>query len=77
MVFINLLTNWLIPFKVDANGLPLLDNSYRNGTSVSYVNPSSAEDAPISLNSNDPVDPRLISQSVVMEFHTKLGTTKE
>jgi hypothetical protein len=46
-------------FKVDANGLPLLDNSYRNGTSVSYVNPSSAEDAPISLNSNDPVDPRL------------------
>ena len=46
-------------FKVDANGLPLLDNSYRNGTSVSYVNPSTTDGAPISLNSNDPVDPRL------------------
>ena len=46
-------------FKVDANGLPLLDNSYRNGTSVSYVNPNTTDGAPISLNSNEAVDPRL------------------
>lgn len=47
-------------FKVDANGLPLLDNSYRNGDPVSYRNPSTESSAPLALNNNQiPVDPRL------------------
>jgi len=46
-------------FKVDENGLPLLDNSYRNGDPVSYRNPSSEDGAAISLNNNMAVDPRL------------------
>ena len=47
-------------FKVDANGLPLLDNSYRNGDPVSYRNPSTEASAPLALNNNQiPVDPRL------------------
>ncbi len=47
-------------FKVDANGLPLLDNSYRNGDPVSYRNPSTVASAPLALNNNEiPVDPRL------------------
>lgn len=39
-------------FKVDANGLPLLDNSYRNGESVSYRNPSTVKDAVLALTIN-------------------------
>jgi hypothetical protein len=47
-------------FKVDANGLPLLDNSYRNGDPVSYRNQSTEASAPLALNNNQiPVDPRL------------------
>jgi hypothetical protein len=46
-------------FKVDANGLPLLDNSYRNGESVSYRNPSTVKDAVLALNNSISVDPRL------------------
>ncbi len=46
-------------FKVDANGLPLLDNSYRNGESVSYRNPSTVKDAVLALNNPISVDPRL------------------
>ena len=47
-------------FKVDANGLPLLDNSYRNGDPVSYRNPDTSEKAPLALNNNQiAVDPRL------------------
>lgn len=46
-------------FKVDDNGLPFLDNSYRNAPYVSERNPSSAEGAPLSINNNIPVDPRL------------------
>jgi len=47
-------------FKVDANGLPLLDNSYRNGDPVSYRNPSTEASAPLALNNNQiPIDPRL------------------
>lgn len=46
-------------YKVDANGLPLLDNSYRNAPYVSEKNPSTAEGAPISINNNMAVDPRI------------------
>lgn len=46
-------------FKVDENGLPFLDGSYRNGDPVSYRNPSTAEGAPLALSNNMPVDPRL------------------
>ena len=46
-------------FKVDANGLPFLDNSYRNAPFVSVKNPSTEQDAPLSLNTDALVDPRL------------------
>lgn len=46
-------------FKVDANGLPFLDNSYRNEPYVSVKNPSTADGAPPSINNDIPVDPRL------------------
>lgn len=46
-------------YKVDANGLPLLDNSYRTGTFVTIRNTSTDKDAPISINNNIPVDPRI------------------
>jgi len=46
-------------FKVDENGLPLLDNSYRNGDPVSYRNTSTEDGAPLALNNNVTVDPRL------------------
>lgn len=46
-------------FKVDANGLPFLDNSYRNAPYVSVKNPSTEQDAPLSLNTDALVDPRL------------------
>lgn len=46
-------------YKVDANGLPLLDNSYRNKPFVSERNPSTAEGAELSINNNIPVDPRI------------------
>lgn len=46
-------------FKVDANGLPFLDNSYRNTPYVSVVNPSSGDDSNWSINNDVPVDPRL------------------
>ncbi len=46
-------------FKVDASGLPLLDNSYRNAPFVTVKNTSTAEGAPLSLNNTMPVDPRI------------------
>ena len=46
-------------YKVDANGLPLLDNSYRNAPYVSERNTSTAEGAPLAINNNMPVDPRI------------------
>lgn len=46
-------------FKVGADGLPLLDNSYRSAPYVTVRNISSDEKAPISVNNNVPVDPRL------------------
>ncbi|WP_436413998.1 RagB/SusD family nutrient uptake outer membrane protein [Petrimonas sp.] len=46
-------------YKVDANGLPLLDNSYRNKPYVSERNPSTAEGATLAINNNMPVDPRI------------------
>lgn len=46
-------------YKVNVNGLPLLDNSYRTAPFVSVRNPSTAEGAPISINNNIPVDPRI------------------
>ncbi len=47
-------------FKVDGNGLPLLDNSYRSGDPVTYKNPSIDPDEPISLNNEGiAVDPRI------------------
>ena len=47
-------------FKVDANGLPLLDNSYRAGKPVSYRNSSTNPEDPIALNNDEiAVDPRL------------------
>ncbi|MDD3788438.1 MAG: RagB/SusD family nutrient uptake outer membrane protein [Petrimonas sp.] len=46
-------------FKVGADGLPLLDNSYRQGTPVSQKNTSTAEGAPLSINNNVLVDPRI------------------
>lgn len=46
-------------FKVDANGLPFLDNSYRNSPFVTERNPSSEEGAALSINNNMPVDPRI------------------
>lgn len=46
-------------FKVGADGLPLLDNSYRSEPYVSVKNPSTEEDAPLSVNTDVPVDPRI------------------
>lgn len=46
-------------YKVDANGLPFLDNSYRNKPYVSERNTSDEEDAPLSVNNDMPVDPRI------------------
>lgn len=46
-------------FKVDDDGLPLLDNSYRNTPYVTVRNTSTAEGAPLSINNNVAVDPRL------------------
>ena len=46
-------------FKVDANGLPFLDNSYRNTPYVSVVNPTSDDNSNWSINNDVPVDPRL------------------
>ncbi len=46
-------------FKVDANGLPFLDNSYRNTPYVTVRNTSTEEGAPLSINNNVAVDPRL------------------
>ncbi len=46
-------------FKVGADGLPLLDNSYRNAPYVSQKNTSTDEKAPLSVNNNVPVDPRI------------------
>ncbi len=49
-------------FKVDANGLPLLDNSYRNAPFVDtrYVPGKDEKDYPHSINNNDvAVDPRI------------------
>ena len=47
-------------FKVGADGLPLLDNSYRNTPYVTVRNTSTVENAPLSVNNDDvPVDPRL------------------
>lgn len=46
-------------FKVGTDGLPLLDNSYRNEPYVSVKNPSTEEEAPLSVNTNALVDPRL------------------
>ncbi len=46
-------------FKVGADGLPLLDNSYRNEPYVSITNPSTDDTAPLSINTNAAVDPRI------------------
>lgn len=46
-------------FKVDANGLPLLDNSYRNSPYVSERNSSTDKDAPLAINNTMAVDPRI------------------
>lgn len=46
-------------FKVGADGLPMLDNSYRNEPYVSVKNPSTEKDAPLSINTDAPVDPRI------------------
>ena len=46
-------------FKVGPDGLPLLDNSYRNKPYVTERNTSSEKDAPLSVNNNMPVDPRI------------------
>jgi len=46
-------------FKVDDDGLPLLDNSYRNTPYVTVRNTSTEEGAPLSINNNVAVDPRL------------------
>lgn len=47
-------------FKVGADGLPLLDNSYRNTPYVTVRNTSTEEGAPLSINNNNvAVDPRL------------------
>lgn len=46
-------------YKVDADGLPFLDNSYRTAPFVSVRNTSTEEGAPISINNNMPVDPRI------------------
>ena len=46
-------------FKVGADGLPLLDNSYRNTPYVTVRNTSTEEGAPLSINNNVAVDPRL------------------
>ncbi len=46
-------------FKVDKDGLPLLDNSYRNEPYVTIRNADTGEDAPLSVNTNVAVDPRI------------------
>lgn len=46
-------------YKVDENGLPLLDNSYRSEPYVTIRNTSDDPDAPASINNDVPVDPRL------------------
>lgn len=46
-------------FKVGADGLPLLDNSYRNTPYVTVRNTSTDENVPLSVNNNVPVDPRI------------------
>lgn len=46
-------------FKVDDNGLPFLDNSYRDTPYVTVRNTSTEEGAPLSINNNVAVDPRL------------------
>jgi len=46
-------------FKVDDDGLPLLDYSYRNTPYVTVRNTSTEEGAPLSINNNVAVDPRL------------------
>lgn len=46
-------------FKVDANGLPLLDNSYRSAPYVTIRNTSTEKGAPVSINNPVPVDPRI------------------
>lgn len=46
-------------YKVGADGLPLLDNSYRNTPYVTVRNTSGGEDAPLSVNNNVAVDPRI------------------
>ena len=46
-------------YKVDANGLPFLDNSYRIAPFVTIRNTSNDKDAPVSINNNIAVDPRI------------------
>lgn len=46
-------------FKVGTDGLPLLDNSYRNTPYVTERNTATDENAPLSVNNNVPVDPRI------------------
>lgn len=46
-------------FKVGADGLPLLDNSYRNTPYVTERNTSTEVNAPLSINNNVTVDPRI------------------
>lgn len=46
-------------YKVGADGLPLLDNSYRNEPFVTVRNDATGEGVSISKNNNMPVDPRL------------------
>ncbi|MDD2246951.1 MAG: RagB/SusD family nutrient uptake outer membrane protein [Proteiniphilum sp.] len=46
-------------FKVGDDGLPFLDNSYRNEPYVTVKNPSNEQDAPLSINTDTPVDPRI------------------
>lgn len=48
-------------FKVDANGLPMLDNSYRIKPFVDerYVPAEGEEDYPLSVSNDMPVDPRI------------------
>ncbi len=46
-------------FKVDKDGLPLLDNSYRDEPYVTVRNTATGEDAPLSVNTNVAVDPRI------------------
>ena len=46
-------------FKVDENGLPFLDKSYREGKMVSYLNPNPGKEDPMALNNDVAVDPRL------------------